>query len=140
MKKLVKWQKFKTALCDLTKKLLPLNFVSFKSIWKPNPWMNPLERNLLHQNLLYHLNDFNDLNFFLKNQIKTCQDCDQLRPFTVKRTGILHQKLHIFELSYSTATYLRSTATCFRTFLSYFPYRHWDRQERVFNLVRSRDK
>ena len=27
-KKLVKWQKFKTALCDLTKKLLPSNFFS----------------------------------------------------------------------------------------------------------------
>ena len=30
-KKLVKWQKFKTALCDLTKKLLPSNLSSFKS-------------------------------------------------------------------------------------------------------------
>ena len=29
-KKLVKWQKFKTALCDLTKKLLQLNFVSMQ--------------------------------------------------------------------------------------------------------------
>ena len=48
--------------------------------------MNPLEKNLLYQNLLYHWNDVDDLNFFLKNQIKTCQDCDQLRPFTVKRT------------------------------------------------------
>ena len=27
-KKIVKWQKFKTALCDLTKKLLPSNFFS----------------------------------------------------------------------------------------------------------------
>ena len=26
------------------------------------------------------------MKLFLKRQIKTCQDCDQLRPFTVKRT------------------------------------------------------
>ena len=31
-KKLVKWQKFKTALCDLTKKVLPSNFVN-RFVW-----------------------------------------------------------------------------------------------------------
>ena len=44
-RKLVKWQKFKTALCDLMEKLLPSNFMSW--LWhnlrinlEANPWMD----------------------------------------------------------------------------------------------------
>jgi hypothetical protein len=41
--KLVKWKKCNTAICDLTEKLLASYFVIFKSIWRPNAWMDPLE-------------------------------------------------------------------------------------------------
>ena len=38
--KLVKWQQCETALCDLTEDL----FQIFKSIPRPNAWMDPLEK------------------------------------------------------------------------------------------------
>ena len=56
------------------KTLLLLNFVSMQ-FWTEisnqsgsqiHAWIL-LKKNLLYQNLLYHLNDFNDLNFFLKS-------------------------------------------------------------------------
>ena len=57
--KLVKWQKCKTAICDLTEKLLAsgLNLTqTFKLIWKPNAWMDLHEiKNLLYQFLFYFL-------------------------------------------------------------------------------------
>jgi len=37
----------KSAICDLTEKLLPSNFVVFKSIWRPNAWMDTLEISFL---------------------------------------------------------------------------------------------
>ena len=56
--KLVKWQRCKTAICDLTEKLLASNFVIFKSIWRPNAWMDPLEICfLLYQFLIYFLQE-----------------------------------------------------------------------------------
>ena len=39
--------KLKTALCDLTENSLCLTSLEdqiFKSFWKPNPWMNLLEK------------------------------------------------------------------------------------------------
>ena len=67
-KKVVKWQFFKSALCNLTQKLLLLNFVSMQFLTEisnqsgsqipslPNPFMDPLEKkNLFYQNLFYFL-------------------------------------------------------------------------------------
>ena len=57
-KKITKWQKIKTALCDLTKKLLPSNFVSrqsglrFATNLQIHGWIL-LKKNLLYQLLLY---------------------------------------------------------------------------------------
>ena len=71
------WQNFSVlALKNVSK--------TFKSIWKPNPCMDPLEKkNLLYQNLLYFLQGksfspwmacfnsyFNDLRFFSKGKSK----------------------------------------------------------------------
>ena len=54
-KKVVKWQKFKTALCDLTEKTVSVEFCQlavldwdFISIWKPNPCMDPLEKKIYY--------------------------------------------------------------------------------------------
>ena len=46
-KKVVKWQIFKTAFCDLTENwfcwILSACGWDFRSIWKPNPCMDPIE-------------------------------------------------------------------------------------------------
>ena len=59
-KKVVKWQKFKSALCNLTQKLLLLNFVSMQFLTEISnqsgsqihSWIL-LKKNLLCQNLFY---------------------------------------------------------------------------------------
>ena len=62
-KKIVKWQKFKSALCNLTKNLLLLNFVSMH-FWTEisnqcksqiHAWILLKKKNLLHQILFYFL-------------------------------------------------------------------------------------
>ena len=81
------------------KKLLPLNFVSFKSIWKPNPCMDLLEKKiLLYQNLLYFLQgkSFSPWMASIGHpwQVLICLlrkglnhlNIDLRKPFTVKRT------------------------------------------------------
>ena len=47
-KKLVKWQKFKTALCNLTEKLLPSILSKCRPLWKSNAWLDLLEKNLYY--------------------------------------------------------------------------------------------
>ena len=81
--KFIKWQKCKTALCDLTKNRLVSNLCLtsldnqiFKSLWKPNPWMNLLEKTILLYHFLFifcrlspfHREYFNDLNLCSKNE------------------------------------------------------------------------
>ena len=101
--KLIKWQKFKTAICDVMKKWLPSNFLRIKiwhkssnQFWRPNPWMDPVQKFFYNFNFcsfFCRLSCFYGkywwFSFCSKRQIKILQDgghCGPLRPFKVKRS------------------------------------------------------
>ena len=55
-KKLVKWQKSKTALCDLTEKLLPSNFETTKTLQKSsNQSGDQIHARILLKKTLYYI-------------------------------------------------------------------------------------